>query len=86
METLCFHWLSVTLPTQGKLTGWKAPHFIADTWREKPKLPGASLTSEGGVLISLGWRWEDRLTDKALGAASSLLGDGRRHNPLILLC
>lgn len=41
METLCFHWLSVTLPTQGKLTGWKAPHFIADTWREKPKLPGA---------------------------------------------
>lgn len=51
-----------------------------------PSSLGPSLTSEGGVIISLGWRWEYRLTDKALGAASSLLGDGRRHNPLILLC
>ena len=57
---------------------WHVEEEVQASW-------GPSLTFQGGVLITLGWRWEYRLADNALGAASSLLSDGQRHNSLIHL-
>ena len=59
----------MTLLQQGKVGGWRAPHFITGKWSEKSKFPGwPSLTLEGGVLITAGWRWEYRLTDCTEGS------------------
>lgn len=73
-------------PSRGSSRGGRHHTSLLTRGGRSPGSLGPSLASEGGVLISPGWRWECRLTDKALGAASSLLGDGRRHNSLIHLC
>lgn len=57
---------------------WRVEGEVQASW-------GPSLTFQEGVLITLGWRWEYRVADNALGAASLLLGDGRRHSFLIHL-
>ena len=73
-------------PSRGSSWGGRHHTSLLTRGGRSPGFLGPSLASEGGILISPGWRCEYRLTDKALGAASSLLGDGRRHNSLIHLC